>query len=58
MVQKLVSVYILITYLAYKYDKSRYEWGSDVIRERIIPRYTSLKILNALGNASSHIVIT
>jgi hypothetical protein len=44
-------------YLACKYNKSHYEWGRDVIRERIIPKYTSLKILNALGNASSQIVI-
>ena len=44
----LVSVYILITYLARKYDKSHYEWGSDVIKERIVPKYTSLKILMLL----------
>lgn len=55
MIQILVSVYILIKYLACKHNKSRYEWGNDVTRERMTPKYTSLKISNALGNSSSHI---
>lgn len=55
MIQILVSVYILIKYLACKYNKSRYEWNNDVTGERMTPKYTSLKISNALGNASSHI---
>lgn len=55
MIQILVSVYILIKYLACKYNKGRYEWSNDVTGERMTPKYTSLKISNALGNASSHI---
>lgn len=54
MIQILVSVYMLIKYLACKYNKSHYEWSNDVTRERITPPNTSLKISNALGNASSH----
>lgn len=54
-VQIFVHVYILIMCLACKHDKSQYEWGGDVTREKIIPKHTSLKILNALGNAASHI---
>ena len=55
MIQILVSVYILIKYLACKYNKSHYEWSNDVTGDRMTPQYTSLKISNALGNASSHI---